>query len=504
MSNPSLVLLHPPSVMDFRERSYLHWPISNTVATSPVFEYYPLGFLTLMSHLEPNGFPVKIINMAVKMAKSKSFSPAEAIKKLRPLAFGIDLHWAAHADGAFELAALCKQIHPDIPVILGGLTASYFHEEAIRDPNIDFVMRGDSTEEPVLQLMRSLEKKQSPRDIPNLTWKEDGAVRVNPLSYQPEVLDIKIDYRLLMRHMIRERDLRGNLITGYQWPAFCFNLSLWCRGCKYRCVTCGGNNWALGREKLAYRPPEAVAEELAATQSLTPFHVGLPGDVRMGDWRALFAQLKEKKVRRVPGLELFHTADEEFFKAVVDLGQSPELAMSPESHDETVRRAYGRAFANDALEKDITSFLGMGGKVRLFFMVGLPHQDVASVRGTLKYCEQLFDRYSKYPNHFDITISVLGPFVDPGAPAFVEPEKHGYRIFTRTLADHRAAMRQLHWKDVLGFETDAMDRAAIADLATEASERLCQLRRAFGSLKPKHAEDYLQRLEQTRPPQGVK
>ncbi|NIO76247.1 MAG: TIGR04190 family B12-binding domain/radical SAM domain protein, partial [Armatimonadetes bacterium] len=217
------------------------------MATSPAFEYFPLGFITLMSHLERNGFTVRIINLAVKMAKSRRFQPQALLKKLKPLAFGIGLHWAAHADGALGLAALCKRLHPDIPVILGGLTASYFHEEAIRNANVDFVLRGDSTEEPLLDLMRHIENKRSFEDVPNLTWKENGQVRINSFSYQPELLDIQVDYSLLRRHMLRDRDLRGNLFTGYHWPVYCFNMTLWCRGCKFRCVTCGGSNSALGR-----------------------------------------------------------------------------------------------------------------------------------------------------------------------------------------------------------------------------------------------------------------
>ena len=68
---------------------------------------------------------------------------------------------------------------------------------------MDFVLRGDSTEGPALELLRCLEAKpRSPRG-PNLTWKEDGEVRVNPLSYQPDELDIKVDFGLLRKHMLK-------------------------------------------------------------------------------------------------------------------------------------------------------------------------------------------------------------------------------------------------------------------------------------------------------------
>ncbi|MBL8056443.1 MAG: hypothetical protein JNK29_07075, partial [Anaerolineales bacterium] len=45
MTQPDLVLLHPPSVFDFRERPAFDGPLSDVIPSSPVFEMYPVGFL---------------------------------------------------------------------------------------------------------------------------------------------------------------------------------------------------------------------------------------------------------------------------------------------------------------------------------------------------------------------------------------------------------------------------------------------------------------------------
>ena len=47
MSQIDLLLLHPPSVYDFRQRAILYGPISDLIPSSPVFEMYPFGFLTI-------------------------------------------------------------------------------------------------------------------------------------------------------------------------------------------------------------------------------------------------------------------------------------------------------------------------------------------------------------------------------------------------------------------------------------------------------------------------
>lgn len=56
MGRYDVVLLHPPSVYDFRERPAFYGPIADVIPSSPIFEMYPMGFATLASHLRRHGF----------------------------------------------------------------------------------------------------------------------------------------------------------------------------------------------------------------------------------------------------------------------------------------------------------------------------------------------------------------------------------------------------------------------------------------------------------------
>lgn len=496
---PHLILLHPPSILDAQRFKTRHSLASATVATSPLFEYYPLGFLTIMEYLERHGFQVRIINVAVKLAKSRRFDPRRLIRGLHPLAFGIDLHWLVHADGALELARICKEQHPDVPVICGGLSASYYHRELIQSPYVDFVLRGDSTEEPLLELMRCLEARREPTGVANLTWKRAGEVVANPLTYQPEQLDIKIDYRLLIKHILRYRDLRGNLLTGYQWPAYAFNMTLFCRGCLLNCLTCGGSNWALGRARLGVRDPEKLAEEIIATQQLTPIIVGVTGDIRQHEPDQLLDALRRRKPTRPLSFELFGPAGEGFFRKLAALGPPPEVHMSPESHDESLRARYGRCYSNERFEADLEHALALGGKLFIFFLIGIPGQTRASVFESVAYAERLLETYNeRYPGRLDGNISPLLPFIDPGSIAFEHPEETGYRLFAHTLAEHRALMRRPDLRDVLNYETDAMTRAEIIDVGAEAMDRMIEVRERCGLLKGKWVERERQRVREAR------
>ena len=203
-----LVLLHPPSVYDFRKESVLHGPISDVIPSTPIFEMYPIGFASLSEYLDRFGLSVRIVNVAYKMLKSKGYDPEAEIKRIAARAFGIDLHWMPHIQGAIALSEIVKKIHPGTPVILGGLSSTYFHKELLeRYPTVDYVVRGDSTEEPLRLLMEAIKKGAPPYDVPNVSFSDKGTVTVNPLTFVPDDLDYsRTDYGHIIRKVMRYRD----------------------------------------------------------------------------------------------------------------------------------------------------------------------------------------------------------------------------------------------------------------------------------------------------------
>jgi len=174
--NADLVFLHAPSVYDFRKRAILYGPISDVVPSSPVFEMYPIGLTTMAEYLERYGYRVRIANLAVRMLDDPDFDVEEFIARLNPTAFGIDLHWMPHAHGSLAVAELVKKTHPDTPVIFGGFSATYYQRELIAYPQVDYVIRGDSCEEPIRQLMDCLSKGGDLASVPNLTWRDSRGV----------------------------------------------------------------------------------------------------------------------------------------------------------------------------------------------------------------------------------------------------------------------------------------------------------------------------------------
>ncbi|MFQ6002755.1 MAG: cobalamin-dependent protein [Candidatus Zixiibacteriota bacterium] len=261
-----LILLHPPCVYDFRKNSIFFGPISDVIPSTPVFEMYPLGFVSLSFYLSQHGYDVRILNVALKMLSDPQYDPEKEIKNLKAKAFGIDLHWLPHAQGGLELAKIVKKYHPQTPVIFGGLSSTYFHQELISYPQVDFVIRGESAEVPLLHLLSALQNKYEFSSVPNLTYKEEGKIKINQMSYVPEDLnEFSVDYAHIIKSVIKHKDFSGYLPFS-DWQKYPITAVFTCRGCSYNCRTCGGSKDAYQllchRRKPAYRDPELVASDI--------------------------------------------------------------------------------------------------------------------------------------------------------------------------------------------------------------------------------------------------
>lgn len=500
MATPDLILLHAPSVYDFRRESILYGPVSDLVPSTPVFEMYPIGFTTMAEYLERAGLRTRIVNLAVRMLESPTFDVETYLQRLDSLAFGIDLHWLPHAHGSVEIARLLKRLHPSRPVIFGGFSASYFHQELIRYPAVDFILRGDSTEAPLLALVQYLRSggRTHPapgsadyrrlQSIPNLVWKDSELQpQINPLGYSPETLDdLLLDYTHVLRSVVRHRDL-ASYIPFWNWMRYPITAALSTRGCRYNCLTCGGSACSfrrnLGRRQPAYRSPEQLAQDIRRIGQFSRGPVFVLGDIRQpGDAYA------ERFLNAISGyekpvfIELFDAAPPGFFKRVAAALPNFTLEISMESHDEGVRRAFGRPYSNAAIERTMDEALAAGARrLDLFFMVGLKGQTYASVMETVEYTRCLLQRYAAGGDQRLIPfISPLAPFLDPGSRAFEQPARHGYRLFRRTLEEHRQALLQPSWKYVLNYETEWMSRSQIVDATYEAARRMNQVKGEYG------------------------
>jgi B12-binding domain/radical SAM domain protein len=496
MPDPDLILLHAPSVYDFRERTIMHGPISDVIPATPVFEMYPLGWVSMTGYLEQAGINTRIINIAVKMLKNPNLDVERLISKLRAKAIGFDLHWLTHAAGSLDLAAITKKHHPDTPILLGGLSATYYHQEIIDNhPQIDYILRGDSTEQPLQELMTHIENETSPETVQNLTWREGARNRINPLTYVPtNIDDLFIDYGDVVKMIIRHRDLESTL-PFENFLDYPFTALFTCKGCTHNCKTCGGSNYSFkhffNRDKPVFKSPDKLVEEMAIISQYFNAPLFLIGDLRQGGTKhvdAILQKIKKEKIDNTITFELFDSANENYLQQIADSCESYTMELSPESHDDEIRRYLGKPYTTAQMEKTIANAFNHGcEKFDVFYMTGLPGQSRESALGSVEYSRRLYQRLGKNKRLYTFT-APMAPFLDPGSIIFENPQQHGYDRLYKTLQDHKEALYQPSWKLYLNYQTDWMTRDQIANTTYETMIQMNKVKSEMGITNPQQTE----------------
>jgi len=503
-----LVLLHPPAQYDFRRRDTLFGPVSDAVPSTPVFEMYPVGLTSIGARLERDGYNVRLVNLACRMLRDPAYDVDAVVRRLDPALFGIDLHWLVHAHGALAVADVVKRWHPETPVIVGGISATYFHRELIAHPHVDLVMRGDSTEEAMAVLMRVLCLGGSLADVPGLTWKAaDGRVVENAPAPTPRDLGATAlpDYEYVIRSVLRHRSL-ADVVPYADWPRYPMTGLLTSRGCAFDCAVCGGSASAgrciSGRDRPAYRPADALVRDIRTVGRFSRGPIILLNDVRMAGaahTRRFFDLLRARPIANELVFELFAPPGTPFLAAAADALPRFSLQLSIESQRQDLRRRFGKfACSNEVIERSLAEALRHGvGRVDLFFMIGLPGQTYRDAVGCVDYCRHLLDRFAG-DRRIQLFVTPLTPFLDPGSPAFERPEAHGYSLRRRTLEEHRHALTAPTWKQMLNYETAAMSADEIVDATYECYERLAELKRDAGRIAPAECTAVLARSREAR------
>jgi hypothetical protein len=202
-----LILIHPPSVFDFRKKPIFWGPISDTVPSTPIFDIFPIGFISLAEYLHRFGFKVDIVNLAAKMLEDRNLDVEKFLASLKSDAFGLDLRWLPHVQGCLQVAKLLKDLHPNSRIILGGFTSTYYHQEVMSSfPYIDAIIKGDSGELPLRRYLEIYGRNpDGMSDVPNLSWRNsDGKVCINTITYIQDSLDgLAVDYKYIASFMIR-------------------------------------------------------------------------------------------------------------------------------------------------------------------------------------------------------------------------------------------------------------------------------------------------------------
>jgi clorobiocin biosynthesis protein CloN6 len=492
-----LVLLHAPALFDFRNRRDVYFPFLGTsgdVPITPLYEYFPIGFKMLDKYLSERGHSVAIANLSTILLRQPKLNVNRLIASIDAELIGIDLHWMVHVQGSLAIASLVKSLRPDVPIVFGGISSTYFAEELIRYPFIDMVMRGYDTLEPMNALLRSLKAdRKGLTGVPNLLWKTTaGTVRQNEFSHKPAAYGVGVDWATMPREE-----------AGRTLPILEF-LSTQNAGCTRSCGWCGGSREAFRsiygkKQSIARKRPEEVEREFESIRNVDGidcFHfysIGSYNESRGGMERFL-DQVGQTGLKSV-SYEQYHLTAEPVLKRMAEANRHTTITLSPESHDQRVAKLAGRGvYTNDEMERWIDRALTLGIQgIDIWYFVGMPEQDEASVYQTVDYCERLLGLFGK--RRVNPMLCPMIPFLDPASAFFEQPEEHGYRLFYRTVEEHRRGMERASPINRINYETRWLKREDLVYVGFRAVRRLMQAKGAHGLIPPSWVRNYVSQID---------
>ena len=491
-----LLLVHPPAFHEFRGRRDLYFPFMGTtgdVPITPLYEIFPLGFKQIQRYLRDRGRQVEIVNLSTLLLRFPEIDLVAFAGALDVKVLGLDLHWMVTVQGCLAVAQELKRLRPDIPLLLGGISATYYASELIQLPFVDMVMRGYDTLDPLGRLLDAVSSGSTPAGIPNLMWKSSlGKIHDNGFTHQPSTIGCGIDWSDSIQ------DTTSGMLPIREI------LSHQNAGCSNDCGWCGGSRDAVqricGREVGVVRKSEAeVAYEFGSMGRMrepgkTILYASGAYNQTKGRLAALIDHVGAAGLKSV-NYEQFHLPSDDVLGKMVAANAHTSITLSPESHDLEVARLAGRGvYTNHEMEAWIGRALERGiNRIDLWYFIGMPKQDECSVRETVDYCEYLLEKFQGQP--VMPMVCPMMPFLDPASTFFESPEAHGYRVFARSAEDHRRIMTRASPIHRMNYETRWLDRSAIFTLGLRGIRDVMRAKARWGAFSGPRVEQIAARID---------
>lgn len=489
------LLVHAPAVFEFRKRRDIYFPFLGTsgdVPITPLYEYFPVGFKTLQRFLGERGHDVLLLNLASLLVRYPNLDIETIFAAIDAPLVGIDLHWMIHVQGALEIAERLKASRPDIKIVFGGISSTYYADELIRYPFIDMVMKGYDTHEPLDALLRDLKAGVEPSRVPNLLYKEGGTIRENEFSFKPDTFACGIDWST----QPKTPKTKGLPIREI--------LSTQNAGCAYNCPWCGGSRDAFRRifgkkRAMARKPDDEIRFELETMKRLegvSNYHFYSVGSYNESKERlvSFIDQIGTTELKSV-SFEQFHLTPLDVLDKMGTLSSKVSITLSPESHDPHIAKLSGRGvYSNEEMENWIEEALARGiHSVDVWYFVGMPEQTEKNALETIDYCSHLLSRFKDRP--VNPMVCPMVPFLDPASNIFEDPDKYGYRVFFRTAEEHRQGMKRASIINRMNYETKWLPRERLVRTGYAAIRQLMLEKAKHGMLPGSAVGRYNEKID---------
>lgn len=197
----------------------------------------PDGLLTVAALPYQKGHNIKILDLRLEKdwkAKLKEHLDKNPILVATTCMTGIQIKYA------LEVSEFVKKMHPEVPVVWGGVHATFMWQQTLENPNVDIVVidEGDLT---LCELIEKLESKQPLDDVLGIAYKKDGEITKN----SPRPLIKNLDDLPFPPYELVDREKYYGMTVDDGERSMTLMTS---RGCPFKCTFCYdtkmyGNSW---------------------------------------------------------------------------------------------------------------------------------------------------------------------------------------------------------------------------------------------------------------------
>jgi len=282
------------------------------------------------------------------------------------------------------IAQYIKGAHPGLPIVLGGAHTTLLPEETLAfAPEIDILVRGEG-EDTIIDLLNTIEHKESPGNIPGISFRKDSEVVNNPP--RPGYADLD-SLPFLAYHLLPWQRYRPHPPHGRAFP---FAAIITSRGCPYQCSYCSKPIFG---NKFRGQSPERVVEELI-------YHESRFGIKEFAFYDDVFT-LDKKRAHAIAdeiisrGLKIQWTCetrvnlvDSELLNHIKQAG-CYSIAYGIESGSPEVLKTLQKDITIEQAEEAVRLSREAGLKTVGYFMIGSPGESPETIKRTVEFAKKL-------------------------------------------------------------------------------------------------------------------
>ncbi len=210
----------------------------------------PLGLASIAAYLQSKGYSVKIVDCNVEAPSLELFDEyfgENFSKKYETIRWVGITAMTPHIKKAYEIAKIVKETYPLTKTVVGGVHATFLTEEVLKNPLIDFVVKGEG-EITLGELISGV----NPSEIKGLAYINGENMIINPPRERITNLD---DFPMPAYDLLPIRKYRPAKGTYRKLPAMSMITS---RGCPGKCTFC---NKTLGN-RIVFKDAQTIFNEI--------------------------------------------------------------------------------------------------------------------------------------------------------------------------------------------------------------------------------------------------